>query len=63
MNMIACSENCIYQKDGYCELETPAAISNNIKDIGCAHFVMRPPQKKQNINAGSVFSGHHSSEP
>lgn len=28
MNMVRCSENCTYQKDGYCTLESGGAVSS-----------------------------------
>lgn len=28
MNLIVCSEKCVYQQDGYCVLERPRAIAN-----------------------------------
>lgn len=28
MNLIVCSETCVYQQDGYCVLEHPHAIAN-----------------------------------
>lgn len=28
MNLIVCSEKCVYQQDGYCVLEHPRAIAN-----------------------------------
>ena len=28
MSIIQCDEDCVYQKDGYCVLETPSAVTN-----------------------------------
>ncbi len=36
MNLIDCAEHCIYQKDGYCILTTPAPVT---RSHGCVHFV------------------------
>lgn len=36
INLIGCAEHCIYQKDGYCILTTPAPIT---RSHGCVHFI------------------------
>ena len=38
MNLIQCDEDCIYQCEGYCTLETPAVITNNTGK-GCVHKI------------------------
>ncbi len=38
MNLIPCDEECIYQCEGYCCLETPAVITNMIES-GCAYMI------------------------
>ena len=45
MNLIFCNEECIYQKDGSCELSCPAELSENIES-GCSYFKKR----KSNID-------------
>lgn len=32
MAIIPCGDNCIYQIDGYCHLELPSFVTNNVKD-------------------------------
>lgn len=45
MTLIPCNEECAYQKDGYCTLETAAAITDCTQS-GCVHKVkMKEPQK------------------
>ena len=38
MNIIQCAEDCIYQKDGYCSLDMPSAITNYTGN-GCVHCI------------------------
>ncbi len=38
MNLIPCSEDCLYQSDGCCMLETPAQVTGNLSH-GCVHYV------------------------
>ncbi len=38
MYLIPCNDNCIYQKEGYCILETPTVITNNDSN-GCLYCV------------------------
>lgn len=45
MNLIFCNEECVYQKDGNCELSCPAELSENIEG-GCSYFKKR----KSNID-------------
>ena len=40
MCLIPCSEHCIYQIEGYCNLDTPGSVTNS-KGNGCIHFVSR----------------------
>ncbi len=37
MGIIECAQNCKYQKDGYCLLETFGKV--NTSDGGCPHFL------------------------
>lgn len=36
MNLIQCASNCIFQKDGYCELESISFVNSVNKS--CPHF-------------------------
>lgn len=47
MSMIQCDIDCIYQKEGYCELEMPSAITNYTGD-GCVHCIKVTPRSKNN---------------
>lgn len=47
MSMIQCDIDCIYQKDGYCELEMPSAITNYTGD-GCVHCIKVTPRSTNN---------------
>ncbi len=47
MSLITCDDDCIYQKDGYCILESPTIITNN-SSTGCVHYVKL--NSKNNIN-------------
>lgn len=38
MSIIQCDEDCIYQHDGYCGLETPTIITNNTGK-GCVYSI------------------------
>lgn len=38
MSIIPCGDDCIYQKEGYCMLETPTTITNNTS-TGCVHYI------------------------
>lgn len=48
MYLIPCSDNCIYQKDGRCTLETPSSVTN-ISEGKCVHFIDASEQYKNNI--------------
>ncbi len=43
MSMIQCDVDCVYQKDGYCSLEIPSAITNYTGD-GCVHCIKVTPR-------------------
>ena len=38
MTTISCAEKCIYQSDGYCELDSAASVTNLVGS-GCMHKV------------------------
>ncbi|MEG2428792.1 MAG: hypothetical protein RSA99_00235 [Oscillospiraceae bacterium] len=37
MNIVTCSENCFYQQDGYCKLNSQATF-NAIGKNGCNYY-------------------------
>lgn len=43
MSIIQCDIDCIYQKEGYCSLEMPSAITNYTGD-GCVHCIKVTPR-------------------
>lgn len=43
MSIIQCDIDCIYQRDGYCSLEMPSAITNYTGD-GCVHCIKVTPR-------------------
>ena len=46
MSLIPCDDQCIYQKDGYCTLETPTVVTNHC---------IRPADKSQaNANEPNI---------
>ncbi len=44
--MIQCDVDCIYQKDGYCTLEMPSAITN-YSGNGCVHCIKVTPRSQE----------------
>ena len=50
MSLIQCDIDCIYQKDGYCELELPSAITNYTGD-GCVHCIRVLPRKSEDASS------------
>jgi hypothetical protein len=43
MSIIQCDVDCVYQRDGYCSLEMPSAITNYTGD-GCVHCIKVTPR-------------------
>ena len=41
VSLIPCDKKCIYQKEGYCSLETPSNLTAKVGE-GCAYY-MEPP--------------------
>lgn len=39
MSLITCDNDCVYQKEGYCILETPTVINNKSDYQKCVHYV------------------------
>lgn len=57
MNLIPCALACRHQKDGYCGLETTAAVTNTAG--GCPYFIKKQvgSAKRENLSlsAAPVF--------
>lgn len=45
MSLIACTDPCVYQKDGYCSLSR-AASAGETGQSGCVNFVPVRPSKQ-----------------
>lgn len=58
MSLIPCDDDCIYQVDGYCKLESPAAITNHLG--GCVHYIKAISPKSEAVLHNTEVS---SSEP
>lgn len=41
MSLIACTDDCVYQQDGYCTLERAASSGLPGPEISCVNFVPR----------------------
>lgn len=50
MNLIQCASNCVYQKDGYCGLETVSPV--NSINTECPHF----KENKKSLNKRKCFA-------
>jgi len=49
MSLIPCASKCIYQKDGFCLLESPNSINNtDIKVNSCIYFIPENKQETKN---------------
>lgn len=55
MSLIACTDPCVYQKDGYCSLSR-AASSGEAGTSQCVNFV--PTQTSQQSSHGLSNIGH-----
>ena len=42
MSLIACTQNCIYQRDGCCTLDTAIKSQNTVPNDFCANFTPQP---------------------
>lgn len=39
MTLIPCDCDCIYQKDGYCNLEKASVVTNVNAEKGCVYYI------------------------
>ncbi len=46
MTNINCTSNCIYQKDGKCQLDNVTVVSNTL-DRSCVYFINRKEKDKK----------------
>lgn len=49
MTLIPCDSDCKYQKEGYCTLDSPGAVSNNM--TGCVHYISLKSDKSLHSNS------------
>ncbi len=50
MSLIACTDPCIYQKDGYCSLSRAASMDR--PGVRCVNFVPSCPENSQKRGQG-----------
>lgn len=50
MSLITCDNNCVYQHDGYCTLNTPAVVTEYNENSNCIHFIKRESKLKSNLS-------------
>lgn len=55
MSLIACTDSCVYQRDGYCSLSR-AASSGEAGPSSCINFVPRNPSQQSGHGLPNV--GH-----
>ena len=55
MSLIPCGDDCVYQVDGYCTLETPTVITNHTG--GCVHFLPRTVAGHDQLFQGDRMDG------
>lgn len=48
MNLIPCSEDCLYQSDGCCTLETPAQVTGTLTR-GCVHYIAKKTTEQPSV--------------
>lgn len=48
MSLIGCTSDCVYQQDGYCNLEQ-AASGGQSSENGCIHYVQKRTSKYGSI--------------
>ena len=54
MNLIPCKDNCIYQVDRYCTLNSPTVITNHLG--GCVHYIKAETTPKNSSEGQGVKS-------
>ena len=58
MSLIACTDPCVYQKDGYCSLSRAASSGSPVQS-GCVHFVpVQRPAASEQSGQGLPDVGH-----
>lgn len=57
MSLIACTDPCVYQKDGYCSLSRAASLGD-VHHRGCVNFVPKQNGSLQQRGHGLPDIGH-----
>lgn len=57
MSLIICDDDCVYQKDGFCILETPTVINNN-SNRTCVHYIKLNKNKATQENYQNTISSN-----
>ncbi len=57
MSLIVCDDDCVYQKDGFCVLETPSVI-NNHSNKTCVYYIKLTENKSTQINKQNATSSN-----
>ncbi len=60
MNLIPCTDDCIYQQEGRCTLARAGSSGMPTKQAGCVHFLPRVSQRKDPLSGG--FHGRQETE-
>lgn len=57
MNLIPCTDPCIYQQDGCCTLARAGSGGMPGQGVGCVHFVPKRPLQKNRQRLPHVLYG------
>ena len=55
MNLISCTDPCIYQQEGYCTLARAASTGESALLRDCIHYLPRNPSQKHCQGLTNVF--------
>ena len=53
MNLIVCGEDCVHQKEGYCNLEKPSVVTDP-RAAETKHCLYYTPAKKQALSLPQI---------
>lgn len=49
MSLIGCTSDCLYQKDGYCQLERAMSSGEPSEEHPCVNYVPRSQDSRQGL--------------
>lgn len=52
MSLIACTDPCVYQKDGFCTLSRAVSTGSPTRERSCIHFLPRQEAASQEHRQG-----------